>query len=152
MRTGTISASVPRHWRFFAPEVLEQQVVIISFDKDGIVSGIDRLDKENGNQVQIVERTTPTAGAEMTFLQQMFGNLGRFNAVDSRGALPTAVSAAKAFAPTVRKAQKNAPGISGGVFLVGPLSRQCASAAKSRMATMLMILIIGFTAGPAVSL
>ena len=74
---------------FFAPEVLEQQVVIISFDKDGIVSGIDRLDKENGNQVQIVERTTPTAGAEMTFLQQMFGNLGRFNAVDSRGALPS---------------------------------------------------------------
>lgn len=74
---------------FFAPEVLEQQVVIIRFDKDGVVSGIDQLDKENGKQIQLVERTTPTAGAEMTFLQQMFGNLGRFNAVDNRGALPS---------------------------------------------------------------
>lgn len=74
---------------FFAPEVTEQQVVIIRFDKDGIVSGIDHLDKEHGNEVQLVERTTPTAGAEMTFLQQMFGNLGRFNAVDDRGALPS---------------------------------------------------------------
>lgn len=74
---------------FFAPEVLEQQVVIIHFDKDGVVSGIDRLDKEDGNEVQLVERTTPTAGAELTFLQQMFGNLGRFNATDNRGALPS---------------------------------------------------------------
>jgi outer membrane protein assembly factor BamE (lipoprotein component of BamABCDE complex) len=64
---------------FFAPEVLEQQVVIIRFDSNGVVSGIDRLEKEDGNQVQLVQRTTPTAGAEMTFLQQMFGNLGRFN-------------------------------------------------------------------------
>ncbi|RKQ73213.1 outer membrane protein assembly factor BamE [Oceanibaculum indicum] len=74
---------------FFAPEVLEQQVVIIRFDNNGVVSGIDRLDKENGNEVQLVQRTTPTAGAEMTFLQQMFGNLGRFNATDNRGALPS---------------------------------------------------------------
>ena len=64
---------------FFAPEVLEQQVVVVRFDRDGVVSAIEKLNKEDGNQVQLVQRTTPTAGAEMTFLQQMFGNLGRFN-------------------------------------------------------------------------
>lgn len=63
---------------FFAPEVKERKVVIIRFDKKGIVSEVKALDLEAGRNIQIVERVTPTAGQELTFLKQLFGNLGRF--------------------------------------------------------------------------
>lgn len=64
---------------FFEPEVKERQVVILKFDKDGIVSAIETLSAENGKTIQPIERKTPTAGNEFTLIDQLFGNLGRFN-------------------------------------------------------------------------
>lgn len=64
---------------FFEPEVKERKVVILKFDKDGIVSAIETLTAENGKKIQPIERKTPTAGNEFTLIDQLFGNLGRFN-------------------------------------------------------------------------
>ncbi|MBC8268239.1 MAG: outer membrane protein assembly factor BamE [Rhodospirillaceae bacterium] len=64
---------------FFEPEVKERKVIILKFDKDGIVSTIETLSAENGKNIQPVDRTTPTAGNEFTLIDQLFGNLGRFN-------------------------------------------------------------------------
>ncbi len=64
---------------FFEPEVKERKVVILKFDKDGIVSNIETLSAENGKKIHPVERKTPTAGNEFTLIDQLFGNLGRFN-------------------------------------------------------------------------
>src|SRR5262249_35078036 len=47
---------------------------------------------------------------------------------------------------------RKSPGLSAGAFRVGRMAAQWARAASSNSATMLVILIIGFTAGPAVSL
>ena len=63
---------------FFVPEVLERQVVKIKFGPDGKVNTIDTLNLDDGKQVELVKRTTPTHGTEMTVLEQVVGNLGRF--------------------------------------------------------------------------
>ncbi len=65
---------------FFEPEVLEQQVVAIHFDPSGVVEEVKLYGPDDAREVELVDRTTPTAGKELTAIQQLFGNLGRFNA------------------------------------------------------------------------
>lgn len=64
---------------FFAEEVVEQRVIYISFDETGVVDSIGRLSKEDGKQIEYVNRQTETAGQRISILQQLFGNIGRFN-------------------------------------------------------------------------
>lgn len=64
---------------FLAPELIDQQVVAISFDKEGKVREIKRYGMKDGKQIALVQRETPTRGRELTVLEQLFGNLGRFN-------------------------------------------------------------------------
>jgi outer membrane protein assembly factor BamE (lipoprotein component of BamABCDE complex) len=68
----------------FAPNVSEQQVTAITFDRERRVSDIAAFKKEDGKPVEIVSKTTPTEGHSVTFIEQMLGNFGRFNA-PSRG-------------------------------------------------------------------
>ncbi len=63
---------------FFAEEVVEQQVVAIDFDDKGVLTGVRRFTLEDANDIQLVERQTPSRGKELTLLQQIFGNIGRF--------------------------------------------------------------------------
>ena len=63
-----------------APEVTEQQVTAIRFDKASTVADIAEYKKEEGKPVEMVSKTTPTEGHSVTFLEQMLGNFGRFNA------------------------------------------------------------------------
>ena len=71
----------PRVGRF--PAVLEQNVVLLTFNDDGVLSGIEQKDKEDSLPVQVVARTTPSPGTEASFFQQLFGNIGRFNTMGS---------------------------------------------------------------------
>lgn len=64
----------------FSPEVTEQEVTEIYFDANGTVSDIKTRNKEDGKNVELVSKTTPTEGHEMTIVEQLFGNLGRFSA------------------------------------------------------------------------
>ena len=64
---------------FFEPDVAERQVVIVRFNKKGVVTGVETLGLEQGHAVEAVERKTPTAGAELSIMQQLLGNMGRFN-------------------------------------------------------------------------
>ena len=63
----------------FAPEVTEQHVTAITFDRDHVVTDVSEFKKEDGKPVQMVSKTTPTEGHKVTFMEQMLGNLGRFN-------------------------------------------------------------------------
>ena len=63
---------------FFKPKITKRSVVIIRFDKKGVVSEVKMLDLKDGRKVQFVERVTPTKGKELTFIEQMVGNIGRF--------------------------------------------------------------------------
>lgn len=64
---------------FLAPESIERQVVSIYFDDQGVVSSVDKFGLERGREVDVVSRETPSFGQSPTIIQQMLGNLGRFN-------------------------------------------------------------------------
>lgn len=72
-------SSREEHFAFYKPKELDRQVVAIRFDQGGAVSEIKTLTLKDGKVIDPVDRTTPTAGSEMGFLQQIFGNVGRFN-------------------------------------------------------------------------
>lgn len=64
---------------FFDPAVLDQQVYIVSFDDQGVVKTVDHKVLEDGKEITPVARATPAPGRELSFLEQLIGNLGRFN-------------------------------------------------------------------------
>ena len=65
-----------------APRETERRVLAIFLDEDKKIRDLGFYTLEDGNIVTIVERTTETQGRELTFLQQIFGNLGRFESGD----------------------------------------------------------------------
>ena len=67
---------------FLTPETLDQQVLAILFDEAGRVSKVERYSKVDAREVSLVERETETRGSELTLVQQVLGNLGRFEEGD----------------------------------------------------------------------
>ncbi len=59
-------------------QVVEERVVVVMFDANGVVEQINDVDNQR-NPVPYVARATPTSGNEVTVMQQMLGNLGKFN-------------------------------------------------------------------------
>ena len=66
-------------WAFFDESVIQQQVVVVYFDPTGKVEHIQRYDENDSREVDLVEGKTPTSGRELGILEQIMGNLGRFN-------------------------------------------------------------------------
>ena len=64
---------------FFKPAPVEQQVLQIKFDDLGVVKEVKKLGLEDAQQVALNSNETPTAGKELGFFEQLFGNVGRFN-------------------------------------------------------------------------
>ena len=64
---------------FLEPELLERKVLEIKFDSSGVVEKIRRYDASDSKEVDLVDRVTPTKGKELTILQQILGNVGRFS-------------------------------------------------------------------------
>lgn len=70
---------------FFKPTVEERRVLVVSFNDRGVVETMRTLDLTAGRDVDPINRITPTEGRDITFLQQIFGNLGRFPTEDLQG-------------------------------------------------------------------
>lgn len=64
---------------FFKPELKDRRVLSIVFDQNGVVRDLSAKGMEDGQEVQNVERITPTAGKELSILEQLLGNVGRFS-------------------------------------------------------------------------
>lgn len=64
---------------FFREKTVDQKVVAIDFDPQGRVSEVRRFGLEDGRPIEPVAGATPSKGRELGFLEQLFGNLGRFN-------------------------------------------------------------------------
>lgn len=63
---------------FFDEKVVERQVYKLSFDDTGVVQSIAQVENESVD-VPLASRVTPTSGNEVTFIQQVLGNIGKFN-------------------------------------------------------------------------
>lgn len=64
---------------FFRPDVVERKVVTVRFDASGTVREVEQHGAEDGHEVAVVDRETPTAGRELGFFEQILGNVGRFS-------------------------------------------------------------------------
>ncbi len=62
---------------FFDKQVNERSVVMISFDEQGRVVDVQSHGLEEARDIQPEERTTPTVGKKMTFVDQLIGNINR---------------------------------------------------------------------------
>lgn len=58
--------------------VNSQNVVAMSFDQAGVLRGYKRLNQDDGKEVAVVARATPSPGSDATFMQQLLGNVGKF--------------------------------------------------------------------------
>ncbi|MCD1627944.1 MAG: outer membrane protein assembly factor BamE [Paracoccaceae bacterium] len=71
-----------RQFAYRAPEVVEREVLAISYDSAGVVTNIERFGLEDGQIVPISRRITGTSGASESILRRLIGNLGAFRASD----------------------------------------------------------------------
>lgn len=69
---------------FFAPEILERKVVIVFFDDDGTVAKTQTIGLDESQEIDPVDRITPTEGRKINILQELFGNIGRFGGGSSQ--------------------------------------------------------------------
>jgi outer membrane protein assembly factor BamE (lipoprotein component of BamABCDE complex) len=73
-----ISQTTDRGLGFMPSKVTDQRVFAVYFTKDKKVERVANYGMEEGKLIDFVSRTTPTAGAESTFLKGMFINLLHF--------------------------------------------------------------------------
>lgn len=59
-------------------EVVEERIIKVSFNDEGIVESVEEMDEDRVD-VPYARSKTPTHGNDLTFMQQLLGNLGRFN-------------------------------------------------------------------------
>lgn len=64
---------------FFDPDVLDQQVYIVDFDDKGVVKSVNHKDLKDAQNIEPAPGATPAPGRELTFLEQVLGNIGRFS-------------------------------------------------------------------------
>ncbi|NPD67977.1 outer membrane protein assembly factor BamE [Lichenicola cladoniae] len=72
---GEVTAPVP----LSRPRVNQQQVLVLNFDQGGVLRQLRRLDKSQAHNVAMVGRVTPSPGSDASFMQQLIGNVGRYN-------------------------------------------------------------------------
>ncbi|AHM04875.1 Outer membrane lipoprotein OmlA [Roseibacterium elongatum DSM 19469] len=68
-----------RNFTYRAPEVVEREIVAISFDQGGRVQNIERFGLEDGQVVQLSRRVTESTVQNLGFFQQLLSNFGRIN-------------------------------------------------------------------------
>ena len=64
---------------FLKPEITEQKVMQLSFNESGRLTAIKSYSQKDAEDITMVSRITPTAGKELTILEQILGNVGRFS-------------------------------------------------------------------------
>ncbi|WP_240790983.1 outer membrane protein assembly factor BamE [Roseomonas sp. AR75] len=72
--------------------IVQQDVVVVAFDGTGTVRQVRKLGLEDGREVQMVDRVTPSPGNERSMMQQLFGNIGRVGMTGQQQQGPGAAS------------------------------------------------------------
>jgi outer membrane protein assembly factor BamE (lipoprotein component of BamABCDE complex) len=66
-----------RTFAMLSPEVVDREVVAISFDSNGVVSNVERFGLERGQVVPLARRVTSSGVTDVGFLKQLIGNIGQ---------------------------------------------------------------------------
>ncbi|HEV2302815.1 MAG TPA: outer membrane protein assembly factor BamE [Stellaceae bacterium] len=83
----------PNHWyyiskrtkriAFFDPKVLDQEVYVVEFNQDGVVKAVEHKGMKDAENISPAPGETPAPGRHLTFMEQLIGNMGRFNTTPS---------------------------------------------------------------------
>ncbi len=85
-----ISQKRERPVAFMKPKIVDQSVLAIYFDKDGVVKQRSNYTLKDGKVFDLINRITPTGGKDLTFLQQLLsGNTGAAAAKSAISGLST---------------------------------------------------------------
>lgn len=71
--------SKQRQFAFYPNEELDRSVIAIRFTDSDTVQSVRHSGMEEGTDVTLVARETPTAGNTLTIVEQLLGNIGKFN-------------------------------------------------------------------------
>jgi outer membrane protein assembly factor BamE (lipoprotein component of BamABCDE complex) len=74
-----ISQKVERKLAFMRPQVVDQRVLAVYFNSGKKVERIANYGLEDGKVFDFISRTTPTGGAEPSFIHNMLKGLFRFS-------------------------------------------------------------------------
>jgi outer membrane protein assembly factor BamE (lipoprotein component of BamABCDE complex) len=85
---STVSTFNPNVWYYISqrdtrvscldPMLLDQKVYVVEFDDQGLVKDL-QTHLDDNRQIAMNPRTTPAPGKELTLIEQLLGNFGRFS-------------------------------------------------------------------------
>lgn len=67
------------------PAVDTQHVLVLNFDSHGTLQSMRHLGKHDAIPVSMVDDTTKTPGTHISVIQELLGNVGRYNPLSSMG-------------------------------------------------------------------
>jgi outer membrane protein assembly factor BamE (lipoprotein component of BamABCDE complex) len=65
------------------PQLVAQTVYVVQFDDSGVVKSFQQQD-DNNTDVAMIPRTTPASGKELSLIEQLLGNFGKFSNSDEK--------------------------------------------------------------------
>lgn len=71
------------------PGITAQEVTMLTFDQTGVLRDVKHLNQDDGRDVSVVSRATPSPGSEASFMQQLLGNVGKFSTGGTPGSTRT---------------------------------------------------------------
>lgn len=71
-----------RHFAWQRPEVVDREVLAITFNSSGVVENIERYGLQDGQVVPLTRRITRSGDGDISFIRKLFGNIGGINAAD----------------------------------------------------------------------
>lgn len=74
------SKVIKKSQMFFEPKEVERDIYVISFNQQGIVTDIQHLTLKDGNKVAFDEEVTRVKGKELSVMEQLIKNFGRYDA------------------------------------------------------------------------
>ena len=67
----------PEDLLFFEPEETDRKIVAVNFGAGDVVQSVQTYGPDQAVEVSFSRNETPARGRELSFLQQIFGNIGR---------------------------------------------------------------------------
>jgi outer membrane protein assembly factor BamE (lipoprotein component of BamABCDE complex) len=67
-------------YAFIRPKVLSQSILVVKFDAEGNVEGVERRGMEQVANVNLARDKTPTLGKKTGLFEDIFGNIGAVGA------------------------------------------------------------------------
>ncbi len=74
------SKVIKKSQAFLEPKEIERDIYVVTFNQSGIVTNIQRLTLKDGNEIAFDETISPVRGKELSVVEQLVKNFGRYDA------------------------------------------------------------------------